>query len=229
MDAIMTAAREFTYLEAGLRILMAIVLGGMIGMERGLKNRPAGLRTYMLVCLGACIVMLTNQSVYEAFGVGDPVRMGAQVVSGIGFLGAGTIIVTARNQIKGLTTAAGLWASACVGLALGIGLYAVSIMGSVAIFVILTLLHELDFRMRRSTKQVEVYVELKHNVAVGQFLDFVRDRQYEPSNLQILLENTSDNGILAFSVTLKGQKNCNHDDIVTTVKTMPGIGYVEEL
>ncbi len=229
MDAIMTAAREFTYLEAGLRILMAIVLGGMIGMERGLKNRPAGLRTYMLVCLGACIVMLTNQYVYEAFGVGDPVRMGAQVVSGIGFLGAGTIIVTARNQIKGLTTAAGLWASACVGLALGIGLYAVSIMGSVAIFVILTLLHELDFRMRRSTKQVEVYVELKHNVAVGQFLDFARDRQYEPSNLQILLENTSDNGILAFSVTLKGQKNCNHDDIVTTVKTMPGIGYVEEL
>ena len=208
---------------------MAIVLGGMIGMERGLKNRPAGLRTYMLVCLGACIVMLTNQYVYEAFGVGDPVRMGAQVVSGIGFLGAGTIIVTARNQIKGLTTAAGLWASACVGLALGIGLYAVSIMGSVAIFVILTLLHELDFRMRRSTKQVEVYVELKHNVAVGQFLDFVRDRHYEPSNLQILLENTSDNGILAFSVTLKGQKNCNHDDIVTTVKTMPGIGYVEEL
>ena len=183
----------------------------------------------MLVCLGACIVMLTNQYVYEAFGVGDPVRMGAQVVSGIGFLGAGTIIVTARNQIKGLTTAAGLWASACVGLALGIGLYAVSIMGSVAIFVILTLLHELDFRMRRSTKQVEVYVELKHNVAVGQFLDFVRDRHYEPSNLQILLENTSDNGILAFSVTLKGQKNCNHDDIVTTVKTMPGIGYVEEL
>ena len=229
MDAIMTTAREFTYLEAGLRILMAIVLGGMIGMERGLKNRPAGLRTYMLVCLGACIVMLTNQYVYEAFGVGDPVRMGAQVVSGIGFLGAGTIIVTRRNQIKGLTTAAGLWASACVGLALGIGLYAVSIMGSVAIFVILTLLHELDFRMRRSTKQVEVYVELKHNVAVGQFLDFVRDRQYEPSNLQILLENTSDNGILAFSVTLKGQKNCNHDDIVTTVKTMPGIGYVEEL
>lgn len=229
MDAIMTTAREFTYLEAGLRILMAIVLGGMIGMERGLKNRPAGLRTYMLVCLGACIVMLTNQYVYEAFGVGDPVRMGAQVVSGIGFLGAGTIIVTARNQIKGLTTAAGLWASACVGLALGIGLYAVSIMGSVAIFVILTLLHELDFRMRRSTKQVEVYVELKHNVAVGQFLDFVRDRQYEPSNLQILLENTSDNGILAFSVTLKGQKNCNNDDIVTTVKTMPGIGYVEEL
>lgn len=229
LNAAITSIRQLTYGEVILRILLAILLGGMIGMERGLKNRPAGLRTYMLVCLGACIVMLTNQYVYQAFTVGDPVRMGAQVVSGIGFLGAGTIVVTARNQIKGLTTAAGLWASACVGLALGIGLYSVSIMGSVGIFVILTLLHELDFRMRRSTKLVEVYVELKRNVAVGQFLDFVREQHYEPSNLQMLLENTTDTGILAFSVTLKGQKNCNHDNIVATVKTMPGIGYVEEL
>ena len=229
LNAAITSIRQLTYGEVILRILLAILLVGMIGMERGLKNRPAGLRTYMLVCLGACIVMLTNQYVYQAFTVGDPVRMGAQVVSGIGFLGAGTIVVTARNQIKGLTTAAGLWASACVGLALGIGLYSVSIMGSVGIFVILTLLHELDFRMRRSTKLVEVYVELKRNVAVGQFLDFVREQHYEPSNLQMLLENTTDTGILAFSVTLKGQKNCNHDNIVATVKTMPGIGYVEEL
>ena len=226
--------------SVALRLLVAVIVGCVIGIERERKNRPAGMRTHVLVCVGAAIIAILESILctetmglnVEAYDTGVAVsrgRISAQGVSGIGFLGAGTIIVTARNQTKGLTTAAGLWASACVGLALGIGLYAVSIMGSVAIFVILTLLHELDFRMRRSTKQVEVYVELKHNVAVGQFLDFVRDRHYEPSNLQILLENTSDNGILAFSVTLKGQKNCNHDDIVTTVKTMPGIGYVEEL
>ena len=218
-----------------VRLCVAGLCGTIIGLDREYRVKDAGFRTHFLVALGSALIMIVSQYGFEDFlathdGLRlDPSRIAAQVVSGIGFLGAGTIIVTARNQIKGLTTAAGLWASACVGLALGIGLYAVSIMGSVAIFVILTLLHELDFRMRRSTKQVEVYVELKHNVAVGQFLDFVRDRQYEPSNLQILLENTSDNGILAFSVTLKGQKNCNHDDIVTTVKTMPGIGYVEEL
>lgn len=225
----MLSIRELTYTAIAIRILLSVLLGGMIGMERGLKNRPAGLRTYMLVCLGACIVMITNQYVYQAFGVGDPVRMGAQVISGIGFLGAGTIIVTARNQIKGLTTAAGLWASACVGLALGIGLYEVAMMGSVSIFVILTLLHELDFRMRRRTKLVEVYVELRKNIPVGAFLDFARSHDLEPSNLQLQLENIYDTDILAFSVTLKGPKKFTHDDIMRTIKTMGGIGYAEEL
>ena len=74
-----------------VRILVAIILGGIIGMERGMKNRPAGLRTYMLVSVGACVVMLINQYAYQVYGVGDPVRLGAQVVSGIGFLGAGMI------------------------------------------------------------------------------------------------------------------------------------------
>ena len=109
-----------------IRILFSLVIGGILGLERGLKNRPAGLRTYILVCMGSCIVMMTNQYVYQVYGTGDPVRMAAQVISGIGFLGAGTIIVTRRNQIKGLTTAAGLWASACIGLSIGIGLYEVA-------------------------------------------------------------------------------------------------------
>ena len=113
--------REITYLSIIVRIFAATVVGGLIGLERGMKNRPAGLRTYMLVCVGACLIMLTNQYIYQFTGSGDPMRLGAQVVSGIGFLGAGTIIVTKHNQIKGLTTAAGLWASAGVGLAFGIG------------------------------------------------------------------------------------------------------------
>lgn len=81
--------REVTYLSILIRILAAFALGGIIGMERGMKNRPAGLRTYMLVCVGACLIMLTNQYIYQVFGTGDPVRMGSQVVSGIGFLGGG--------------------------------------------------------------------------------------------------------------------------------------------
>lgn len=221
--------RELTYISITIRILLSILLGGIIGLERGLKNRPAGLRTYMLVCLGSCIVMVTNQYVYQAFGVGDPVRMAAQVISGIGFLGAGTIIVTVRNQIKGLTTAAGLWASACVGLSLGIGLYEVAALGGISIFVIMTLLQKLDFLMRRNRRLLEVYVELEKNIPVGAFLGFVRTHDLEPSNLQMQTDNTSDMDIMAFSVTLKSTKSCTHDDIMQTVRTMGGIGYVEEL
>ena len=94
--------REVTLLSVVVRILAAFLLGGVLGMERALKQRPAGLRTYMLVCLGSCIIMLTNQYIYQTYGAGDPVRMGAQVVSGIGFLGAGTIMVTKHSQIRGL-------------------------------------------------------------------------------------------------------------------------------
>ncbi|MBO5868173.1 MAG: MgtC/SapB family protein, partial [Oscillospiraceae bacterium] len=119
----MTALRDISLMSVIIRISVAIIVGGLIGLERGLKNRPAGMRTYMVVCLGSCLIMLTNQYIFQATQLGDPVRMGAQVVSGIGFLGAGTIIVTRRNQIKGLTTAAGLWAAAGVGLAIGIGFY----------------------------------------------------------------------------------------------------------
>ena len=85
--------REVTYLAVALRIVVAMIVGGLIGLERGIKNRAAGLRTHMLVCVGACLIMLTNQYIFQVYGTGDPVRMGAQVVSGIGFLGAGTIVL----------------------------------------------------------------------------------------------------------------------------------------
>ena len=135
---------ELTYLEIAIRIFLAILLGGALGLERGLKNRPAGMRTYMLVCLGSCVVMMTGQNAYALYQAGDPTRLGAQVVSGIGFLGAGTIVVTRYNQIKGLTTAAGLWAAACVGLSLGMGFYEIALIAGLAVFAALTLMHHLD-------------------------------------------------------------------------------------
>ena len=120
-----------------LRLLMAVICGGLIGIERGRNGQAAGCRTHMLVCLASALVMMTNVFVIEHYSPNaDPTRIGAQVVSGIGFLGAGTIIVTSKNQIRGLTTAAGLWASACMGLAIGIGFYKLAIIGNIFIFLI---------------------------------------------------------------------------------------------
>ncbi len=183
--------REVTYLAVVLRIAAAFVLGGILGLERGLKQRPAGLRTHMLVSVGACMIMLTNQYIYQVFGSGDPVRMGAQVVSGIGFLGAGTIMVTKHSQIRGLTTAAGLWATAAVGLATGIGFYEAALMGTLVIVLTLTVLSILDSKMHKKSRCFEVYVELKPELSLGMFLDAVRSRgiaiediQMEPSRNQ---------------------------------------------
>lgn len=114
--------REVNTASIILRLTLATICAGIIGLERGRKKRPAGLRTHILVCIGATLIMITGQYMRDILHIQDDVsRMGAQVISGIGFLGAGTIIVVGRNEVKGLTTAAGLWACACMGLAIGIG------------------------------------------------------------------------------------------------------------
>lgn len=221
--------REVTYVSIAVRIAAALVLGGFIGLERGLKNRPAGLRTYMLVCVGACLIMLTNQYVYQVYQVGDPVRMGAQVVSGIGFLGAGTIVVTKRNQIKGLTTAAGLWASAAVGLAIGIGLYEAAVLGGGGIFVILTVLHGLDNRMHHTTKTMEVYIELASTINLGTFIRQLRELELEVSSIQLEHDTSLEDGFRSFIISLKSKKKQKHEGIFQRIRAISGVTYLEEL
>lgn len=221
--------REVNNASIVLRIALSILAGGVIGFERGMKNRPAGLRTYMLVCLGACIVMMTNQYIFQTYQAGDPVRMGAQVVSGIGFLGAGTIIITRRNQIKGLTTAAGLWAAACIGLALGIGFYEAAILGGIMIFVILTVLQRIDNRMRRKTRVAEVYVELSEQALFGRFLRHARDNGIEISNIQTEHDDNLTEKTFAFVATLKGKQKQSHEAILYTMRSVEGVVYIEEL
>ena len=221
--------REVTLLAVVLRIFLSVLIGGLIGLERGLKNRPAGLRTYMVVCLGACLVMLTNQNVCQVFGTGDPVRMGAQVVSGIGFLGAGTIMVTRRNQIKGLTTAAGLWTAAGVGLAIGVGFYEAAITGALAVFTVMTLLQRMDQRMRRKTKVLEVYVELGKELSLGDFLRTLRSRDIEVRDTQRDQDSQQENGVRAYIATLKLQKRQSHVEVMDDIRTISGVVYLEEL
>ena len=220
--------REVTYLAVALRIFAAVLIGGVLGLERGMKNRPAGLRTYMLVCVGSCVIMLTNQYIYQVFGAGDPVRMGAQVVSGIGFLGAGTIIVTRRNQIKGLTTAAGLWSAAGVGLALGVGFYEAAIVGTVAVFMVMTLLQRMDNKLHRRSRQLEAYIELS-NISLGDFLRTMREAGIDVSDVQREYGEEESDGVRAYVATLKGKKRQSHKELMEKVLAVPGVEFMEEL
>ena len=225
----MLTIRELTIWSILLRILVSIVLGGIIGLERGMKNRPAGLRTYMLVCMGSCVVMLINQYTSQVFGTGDPVRLGAQVISGIGFLGAGTIVVTSHNQIKGLTTAAGLWASACIGLAIGIGLYEVALIAGLCVFLVLTVLHEMDYFMRSRTRMVDAYIELDQSVSLGKFIRSLREQGLEISNIQREHDTAYGDEVLSFTATIKGQKKTHQADLVRFLRKQEGVKYLEVL
>jgi len=221
--------REITYTAILLRILCALLVGGILGIERGRKNRPAGLRTYMLVCVGSCLIMLTNQYVYQSIGTGDPVRLGAQVVSGIGFLGAGTIIVTKRNQIKGLTTAAGLWAAAAVGLALGIGFYEGALTAGLAIYLILTALQRWDDKMHQNAKVIELYIEQAEERNLGSLIRQLRGMDVEIEGLQTENDGAIEDGARALIVTLRLRKKSNHPLLIKDIKKMDGVLYVEEL
>ena len=226
---VITSARELANISIIVRPLVACALGGIVGFERGIKNRPAGLRTYMLVALGACVVMLTNQYVYQIYNAGDVVRMGAQVISGIGFLGAGTIILNARNQIKGLTTAAGLWADACVGLSVGIGLYEVAIVSSALIFLILSVMNKCDGYMHKKTKIMDAYVELMSKRTMGVFLGDLRKREIEVSNIQIITGIDELENFFAFTVTLETHKKQTHCQMLQSIRELQNVGCIEEL
>ncbi|NLD50232.1 MAG: MgtC/SapB family protein [Clostridiaceae bacterium] len=146
MENIISNLADSFYLIVLLRLIIAGVLGGIIGFERESVSRPAGFRTHILVCVGAALVMITSQFIFErykAYTNIDPARLGAQVISGIGFLGAGTIIREGAS-VKGLTTAASLWAVSCVGIAAGIGFYEGAIFAAAIIYITLIVLKRIE-------------------------------------------------------------------------------------
>lgn len=141
---------EFNGVSVFVRLILALILGALLGIERERKQRPAGLRTYTLVCLGSALAAVTNEYICTIYPSADPARIPAQIVSGIGFLGAGTILVTKEHQVKGLTTAAGLWCCAAVGIAVGSGFYYGAILAGILIVVSLRGIIELVYIVLQS-------------------------------------------------------------------------------
>lgn len=180
--ALLDYLREFNLASLVLRLTLAVFFGGVIGVNREHKHRPAGFRTYMMVCMGAALTMVLGQYQYtvletlwkdaqrEVGMIADVTRLGAQVVNGIGFLGTGTILVTEQREVKGLTTAAGLWATACVGLAIGAGFYEGVLLGFLSIFVCIEVFPYVEeFALARS-RNMNLYVELE---ALDQVREFI--------------------------------------------------------
>jgi len=214
-----------------VRLVLATFFGGVIGIERTTKKHAAGLRTYMLVCIGAAMAMMINEFLILTYGSGDSGRIGAQVISGIGFLGAGTIIITSRNRIKGLTTAAALWASAAMGLSIGAGYYTLSIVAFVLIYIILTILPALENFINKHTSNYEIHIEFDSESDLKFFINFIRDRNMKIKSLEKNAAYES-SGLSVYTIYISGKKEFkfeDHSDIIEEIRNLNFVNYVEEI
>ncbi len=242
MDNLLGYLRQLNIASMTLRVVLAMLMGGLIGYERERKSHPAGFRTYMLVAIGASLTVMMSQY-YDLMEQGiwadivaevgrrtDMARFGARVVSGIGFLGAGTILVTARQEVKGLTTAAGLWASACMGLAIGAGFYECMLVGFILILFSLSLLPRLEDAVNEHSRYCNVYVELDGIEKLGGVVN--RLKADEVRLFDVDIETAKNPGRAAqvnAVLTLFLPKARTHTELLARLSTIDGVSAVDEI
>ena len=168
--------RDFNVYSVIFRLVLATILSGIVGTERSKMGRAAGLRTHILVCLGATIASMTGLFVFNNYdGNGDITRIAAQVISGIGFLGAGTILV--RNKsVTGLTTAACVWATGAIGIAVGYGFYEAAMIGGLLIFFITGKLGNVDKKLYPNHNEISFYIEFEHPKKINSVLNIIKEK-----------------------------------------------------
>ena len=218
--------REITTLSVAVRMIAAVLCGGAIGIEREHKRRPAGFRTHILICLGAAMTTMTSQFLYLNLGLyTDIARLGAQVIAGIGFIGAGTIIVTKRRQVKGLTTAAGMWACAILGLAIGAGYFEAGISATVLILIAEIFFAKFEYWVLANSKNLNIYVEYEASEILDDVIRSIKTNGVVLLDLEITKSGNNSCAILQLQLP----KKVSHDKIMTSISSTEGIVSVEEL
>ena len=221
--------QEFNAISIFVRMFMSIVLGGLLGIERSKKHQAAGTRTFSLVCLGSCLVILTNEFICLKCGGGDTSRMAAQVISGIGFLGAGTIMVTANNRVKGLTTASCLWISSILGLCIGSGLLVISLFCFVITMITLRLLDHYSERQSKFNPRISLYLEIDPEQGIPEIRSYAKTNFYVIKNIHRRSEQPLTRNDLCISIDLDLTKQVNHEQILEDLNNNVFIHYIEEI
>lgn len=229
LSDMLSSLHEINTVSMVLRFLLAAVGGGVIGMSRGRRQHAAGMRTHLLVCIGAAGIMITSQFYIVNLGMpGDIARMPAQVVSGIGFLGAGSILVTGKKHITGLTTAAGLWASACMGLAAGAGFYECAIIMIVLIYIVLVALNKLDANHVKASRVMTVYLEPAEGTALSSVLSGLKGVGIQINGIEHFGAQSS--GTAGYLMELEIlQEKLTHQAALDAVTGLSGVAFCEEM
>ncbi|MDN0031786.1 MgtC/SapB family protein [Oscillibacter ruminantium] len=224
--------RDLTLASIVFRFTLSVICGAMIGFERGKKRHAAGLRTHVVVCIGATAVMLVNQYLTLYFNSNaDPARLGAQVISGIGFLGAGTIVITGHQrgqQVKGLTTAAGLWASACMGLAIGIGFYEAAVIMCLFLFGVIVFLNNLDQRYLKASTVLRIYVEHTVELPFSAILQTIRAEGWHVTHTEYLGQEGRDGAGSILDLQRTGRES-DAELLLEALRKVPGMLFVEDV
>ncbi len=220
---------DLDMLTIAVRLTLAVICGGVIGIERERKRRPAGFRTHILICLGAAITTLTSQYLVLDLGLyTDMARLGAQVIAGIGFIGAGTIIVTKRRQVKGLTTAAGLWVSAIVGLCCGAGFYEGAVFATLIILLAELVFARLEYFIVSHAKTFTLFVEYSESSKLANIMDTIKGDNVYILDMEVSKSSSSGNCFVTFSLKMP-RKKASHQAVMTHVAKIESVISVEEL
>ncbi len=233
--------RGTSFLAISIRMTAALLLGGLLGLERVRKRRPAGIRTYMLVCIGAALTMVLGQYTNEmlatswkvaaeATGVKpDIARFSAQVINGIGFLGAGTVLVTGKQEVKGLTTAAGLWASACMGLAIGAGFLECALLAFLLIFLCNRVLPWIETSIVENAKNVNIYVEFDSLDDVGPIISQIKSVGATVYEVDIEKKRSSDGLYPSAYIALRLNQRKAHARLILAVSHLKCVRSIDEI
>lgn len=224
--------RDFTILAVFVRLFAAMLCGGAIGIERELKRRPAGFRTHILICLGAAMTTLTSQYLLlEMNQFTDVARLGAQVICGIGFIGAGTIIVIKGHRVQGLTTAAGLWANAIIGLVCGAGYIEGALAATLLVIIAEVLLIKLEYRFEKQKIDVNIYVEYSSSAVIEEIVRIIKQYHINILDLEITrIAPTSDgNSHYCAILTIQAMGKETGDTVKKAILELNGVSVLEEL
>lgn len=230
MLSIFDSLRDVTFVSVSARMILAAMCGGVIGIERECKRRPAGFRTHILICLGAAMTTMTSQYLYLVMHYyTDIARLGAQVVAGVGFIGAGTIIVTRRQRVKGLTTAAGLWAAAIVGLSIGGGFYEGGILATALILLAELVFSKLEYHILKTSPEINLYMEYADRSSLENVLTLYREQKVKILNMEITRSVGSAHHNACAIFALRLNKKCHAENLLSALHSMDGVIFVEEL
>lgn len=218
---------KYSYLSIFFRLIVAMLMGAVIGYERATKKSTAGLRTFSIVCVAAALTMIINEHLISLYGTGDAARLAAQVISGIGFLGMGSIILTSRNQIRGLTTAATLWATAILGIAIGAGMIIPSCIAFIIMMFIIIVMSRTSKNLAKYNRVITVYLEADKNAGMLQILDMLSSQGYEVIQLEKHKSSPEGDLMLQLELDLKGKYL--HSDIIKQLSQVESIHYIEEV